>query len=118
MRLSSTWSPPMHNSPSNPFREFRANSTLDYQPEWDVPSVNEQVSDWLESTIRNLNVRREPDPGLLIPILLSPQGYGKTHLFGRIAHRLGHEALFVFIPQVEDVRKPLDHIRWHTVESL
>jgi hypothetical protein len=108
----------MHNSPSNPFREFRANSTLDYQPEWDVPSVNEQVSDWLESTIRNLNVRREPDPGLLIPILLSPQGYGKTHLFGRIAHRLGHEALFVFIPQVEDVRKPLDHIRWHTVESL
>jgi DNA segregation ATPase FtsK/SpoIIIE-like protein len=109
----------VNNSPSlNPFREARLNTSLDYRPEWDVLAVNEPVSDWLEAGIRGLKGRATPDPGLVIPVLLAPPGYGKTHLFGRIAHRLNQEALFIFVPQVEDVRRPLDHIRWHVVESL
>jgi phosphoglycolate phosphatase-like HAD superfamily hydrolase len=109
----------MSSLPSpNPFEVKRLNNSQDYMPEWDVLSLNEKVSGWLAGTIRGLKGRDRPDPGLVIPVLLSPSGYGKTHLFGRIAHQLNYEALFVFVPQVEDVHKPLDHIRWHAVESL
>jgi hypothetical protein len=102
----------------NPFRVQRLNDTQDYVPEWDVLSLNDRVSRWLETTIRSLKGRDHPDAGLVVPVLLSPSGYGKTHLFGRIAHQLNYEALFVFVPQVEDVHRPLEHIRWHAVESL
>ena len=109
----------MSNLPSpNPFRVRRLNTSQDYVAEWDVLSLNERVSNWLAGIIRDLKGRDRPDPELVIPVLLSPPGYGKTHLFGRIAHQLNYEALFVFVPQVEDVHKPLEHIRWHAVESL
>jgi hypothetical protein len=109
--VSSPWS-------INPFGENRLNSPLDFQPEWDVPSLNAATSGWLEKAIRGLRGRDQPDPGLPIPVLLGPAGYGKTHLFGRVAAHLGQEVLLIFVPQIENVLRPLDHIRWHTIESL
>ncbi|MCS6849686.1 MAG: FtsK/SpoIIIE domain-containing protein [Gemmataceae bacterium] len=102
----------------NPFRAQRLNAAQDYIPSWDVPSLNEPVSRRLKALIEHLRGRDRPDPTLKIPVLLAPPGYGKTHLFGRLAHQLNQQALFVFVPQLEDIRKPLEHIRWHTVESL
>ena len=61
---------------------------------------------------------RQPDPGQKISVLLAPPGYGKTHLFGRIAHQIGGEVLFVFVPALMGQIDPLDHIQWFAVESL
>lgn len=102
----------------NPFRAHRENGPRDYRPECDVPSLNDAVSDHLVDAIRRLRGRTEPDPGLKIPVLRAPPGFGKTHLFGRVSHQLRHEVLFIFVPQLESLTKPLDHIRWHVVESL
>jgi hypothetical protein len=72
----------------------------------------------LAKQIRAMAGRSEPDPGQLIPILLSSPGYGKSHLFGRIGHQLANEVFFVFVPAFEDVNRPLHHIRRHAVDSL
>jgi hypothetical protein len=102
----------------NPFRENRLNTSQNFRPEWDVPELNADVSTWLVREVFRLRGRREADPGQMIPVLLSPPGYGKTHLFGRISHLLGHEVFFVFVPALEERKGPLDHILWHVVESL
>src|SRR5437868_4411443 len=68
--------------------------------------------------IRRLKGRSQPDPGQMIAVMLSPPGYGKTHLFGRIAHQLGNEVFFVFVPGLEERKDPLDHILWYVVEAL
>jgi S-DNA-T family DNA segregation ATPase FtsK/SpoIIIE len=103
---------------ANPFLESRLNTGSDYRPEWDVPELNRSITDYLAEKIRQVKGRVQPDPGQMISVLLSPPGYGKTHLFGRIGHNLGDEVLFVFVPAFEDVSRPLDHIRWHVVEAL
>jgi hypothetical protein len=54
----------------------------------------------------------------MIAVVTGPPGYGKTHLFGRIEHLVGHEVFFVFVPDFSDETPPLDHIRRYVVESL
>jgi hypothetical protein len=54
----------------------------------------------------------------MIAAVTGPPGYGKTHLFGRIEHLIGHEVFFVFVPDFGDQTLPLDHIRRHVVEAL
>lgn len=56
---------PPRNSSSvdNPFRVKRLNHAQDYRIEWDVPSVNDAVSDWLEAAVHSLVGRDQPDPG-------------------------------------------------------
>lgn len=103
----------------NPLRESRLNCSLDFRPEWDVPTLNEHVSGALVAEIKEMAKQRRPlpDPGQLIHVMLAGTGYGKTHLFGRIAHLLGDQAFVVYVPAVEDTMRPLEHIRWHVVES-
>jgi len=102
----------------NPLRASRLNDSRDFRPEWDVASLNDAVSKSLLGEIRLLAGRREPDPGQMIPVLLSAGGYGKTHLFGRLSHGLGDRAFFVFVGAISDPMRPLDHIRWNVVEAL
>jgi S-DNA-T family DNA segregation ATPase FtsK/SpoIIIE len=102
----------------NPFQESRLNLGSDYRPEWDVPELNRSITERLAQHIREVKGRVQPDPGQMISVLLSPPGFGKTHLFGRIGSKLGDEVLFVFVPAFEDVSQPLEHIRWHVVETL
>ena len=45
-------------------------------------------------------------------------GYGKTHLFGRLASKHEDHLLLVFVPQVINARRPERHLHWHIVESL
>ena len=58
------------------------------------------------------------DPERKIQVLLGPPGYGKTHLFGRLAHQLRDGVLFIFVPPLQDLHRPLPHIRHHVVMSL
>jgi len=104
----------------NPLRESRLNTSLDFRPEWDVPSLNEHVTAALMAEIAAIAKKRRPlpDPGQLIHVLLAGTGYGKTHLFGRLAYLLGDQAFVVYVPAVEDTTRPLEHIRWHVVESF
>jgi hypothetical protein len=90
----------------------------DFRPDWDVVSLNGRLTEELLNDISRLKGKEKPDPEQKIRALLSPPGYGKSHLFGRLAHRLQGEALFVFVPQIEDVQRPLSHVLWHVVESL
>ena len=104
----------------NPFEHHRLNDSHDYRLDWDVPTVNRPVSGWLLEQIRGLANQVGVAPQRSIAVLLGPPGYGKTHLFGRVAHALGSQALFVFVPQLleEQLERPLHPIRWHVVESL
>src|SRR5262245_58929260 len=102
----------------NPFAESRLNSGADFHPEWDVPELNRPITDHLAKQVRAVKGKVKPDPGQMVQVLLSPPGYVKTHLFGRIGHQLDEEVLFVFVPAFEDANKPLQHIRWHVIESL
>ena len=107
-------------APLNPLRESRLNSSQDYRPKWDVPGLNQEESDLLVREVRRVRdeKRKEPDPAQMLYVLLAQPGYGKTHLFGRLGYLLGDEVFFVFVPAIEDAARPLEHIRWHLVESL
>jgi len=102
----------------NPFRESRLNDSRDYRPEWDVPELNQVVTNWLVEEVRRLRGRKQPDPGQMIAVVTGPPGYGKTHLFGRVKHLIGHEVFFTFVPAFAQETPPLDHIRRHVVEAL
>ncbi len=102
----------------NPFRESRLNNSRNYRPEWDVPELNQVTTNWLVEKVRGLRGRQEPDPGQMIATVLAPPGYGKTHLFGRIEHLIGHEVFFAFVPEFVEQTPPLDHIRRYVIEAL
>ncbi|WP_422930236.1 FtsK/SpoIIIE domain-containing protein [Singulisphaera sp. PoT] len=102
----------------NPFRESRLNNSRNFRPEWDVPELNQGITKWLVEEVSRLRGRSESDPGQMIATMIGPPGYGKTHLFGRIEHLIGHEVFFVFVPAFEERTAPLDHIRWHVIEAL
>ena len=105
-------------SSENPFRENRLNDSRNFRPEWDVPELNQGITTWLVDEVRRLRGRQQPDPGQMIAAVTGPPGYGKTHLFGRIEHLIGHEVFFVFVPAFVEQTPPLDHIRWHVIEAL
>ena len=100
----------------NPFQHDVVAGPSQYRPEWDVPELNAAATGKLLERLESL--RSSPGSPRKIPLLLATPGYGKTHLFGRLAHRLGDEVLLIFVPQVEDPLRSLDHIRRATVESL
>ena len=102
----------------NPFRESRLNNSRNFRPEWDVPELNQGITKWLVDEVGRLRGRSEPDPGQMIAVMTGPPGYGKTHLFGRIEHLISHEVFFAFVPAFEERTAPLDHIRWHIIETL
>ncbi len=104
--------------PPNPFGRGVLNGPVDFVPEWDVPSIGRDVTERLKAAISAMDGRRGIDPNRKIQVLLGPPGYGKTHLFGRIAHEIGGAVLFVFVPPIQDVRRPLAHIRHHVVMSV
>src|SRR4051812_24833241 len=84
--------------PPNPFGRGILNRPSDYVPKWDVPSIGKEATDRLLRAIRSMRVEDRVDPDRKIQILLGASGFGKTHLFGRIAHTIGQEVLFVFVP--------------------
>ena len=84
----------------------------------DVSSIGQNVTDRLLAAIREIDVHESSRTARAIHVLMAPPGYGKTHLFGRIARQLDRSVLFVFIPAIEDTQRPLHHVRWWTVEGL
>jgi DNA segregation ATPase FtsK/SpoIIIE, S-DNA-T family len=106
------------SEPSNPFAAYRLDGPRDFLPAWDVPSFGQDATHDLLAAIREINDDENSRVARAIHVLLAPPGYGKTHLFGRIARQLDRSVLFVFIPAIEDTRRPLHHIRWWTVEGL
>ncbi|MEJ7638386.1 MAG: hypothetical protein WKF75_10535 [Singulisphaera sp.] len=105
-------------SSATPFRESHLIVSGDFRPEWDIPELNQGITTWLVDEVRRLRGRQQPDPGQMIVAVTGPPGYGKTHLFGRIEHLVGHEVFFVFVPAFVEQTPPLDHIRWHVIEAL
>ena len=66
----------------------------------DLPSLNAEASEALESTIMELRQLAEEQPASLrsvSTVVLGPPGAGKTHLFSRLRRRLGPRAAFVHI---------------------
>lgn len=105
-------------APPNPFGRGILNGPADFIPDWDVPSIGAQATAQLLGAIGEINGRADVDPDRKIQVLLGPPGYGKTHLFGRLGHQLRGRVLFVFVPQIQDLSRPLDHIRHHVVLSI
>ncbi|HET6251566.1 MAG TPA: hypothetical protein VFE47_28030 [Tepidisphaeraceae bacterium] len=102
----------------NPFRISRLNHSSDFRGDWDVESLNSAQSNWVLAEIELIAGRTRPDPGQLIPIFLSQPGYGKTHIFGRLAAKLKESAFFVFVGAIPDTRRIAEHLRWTVVETL
>lgn len=102
----------------NPFGHAVLVGPDDYLPEWDVESIARRATDRLLEAIEDARGHVRVDPNRRIQVLLGPPGYGKTHLFGRIARKLRAGALFVFVPQIEDVSRPLGHVGHHVVRSV
>ena len=105
---------------TNPFDEDRLNESGDFRPEWDVPAVNAAASDWLLDRVREVGASPDVTPVRKIAVLLAQAGYGKTHLFGRVAAQLGGEVVFAFVGPIFEAQleRPLHHIVWSVVESL
>lgn len=102
----------------NPFLVDRLNDATNFRAEWDVPAINDAATSAIIEQIEQLRGRTEPDPQQRILVLKGAVGRGKTHLFGRIAHELREGVFVVFVTPFEDLRRPLDHIRWCAIESL
>ena len=102
----------------NPFESDRMNDAAGFRPEWDVASLNANVSAWINQTIEAIRQRQTADDRQKIAVLLGAPGLGKTHVFGRIHHQQEERVFFVFVPQIIDARWPGRHIHWHIVESL
>jgi DNA segregation ATPase FtsK/SpoIIIE-like protein len=102
---------------SNPFADDRLPGASDYDTSLDVPSVNQSVSESLLQVIHRASQNKAPEARRKIAVLKGPAGYGKTHLMGRIGRHC-HDAVFVFVPQVEEHGSPIKHIHWHVVEQL
>src|SRR5437868_6312965 len=96
--------------PSNPFLEDRLNRSSNYRPEWDVPSLNADLSRQLLEVIDGIRDGTSAEAARKIPALLGTPGYGKTHLFGRLAYQRRDQVLFVFVPQLEEKTAPVDHV--------
>ncbi|MEW4486642.1 DNA translocase FtsK [Thalassoglobus sp. JC818] len=103
---------------SNPFASDRLNHAFDYRPEWDVTTLHDAASRWLESRIDSLSASEFADPQRKICVLRADPGVGKTHLFGRLAHRTEKQILTIFVPQIEVLENPMRHFRWHLIETL
>ena len=104
--------------PPNPFAASHLGTDRDYHPAWDVPDMNESTSRWLVETVRSLRGLQEPSPATKIAAINGSPGYGKTHLFGRVAHMVQQDVFFAFVPGFEPKTEPIEHIRWYVVESL
>lgn len=66
----------------------------------DLPSLNAQASDAVETAVAGLSEMARRDPTQLrsmSQVFLGPPGVGKTHLFSRLRKRLGPRAVFVHI---------------------
>src|SRR5262245_15488829 len=105
-------------SPANPFHADRLNRSSNYRPEWDVPSINKDVSDAILGMVCSVRGSTETRLEQKVPVLTGTAGFGKTHLFGRLAHQLKDEAFFVFVPQLEEGAPPVAHLQYHLVEAL
>lgn len=108
----------MSTPSENPFKVSRLNNAQDYRPEWDVPSLNEKAVTFLTREIRSTKGLTRPNPEQRVSVVLAAPGYGKTHLFGRITHELGGDVFFVYIPGMDDLARPLEHISRYAVEAL
>ena len=116
--------PPLPNARSarvtNPFDEDRLNESGDFRRGWDVPALNAAASDWLLARVQEVRAAPDVTAARKIAVLLSNAGYGKTHLFGRVADALGGDVLFAFVGPVFEAQleRPLQHILWNVVEAL
>ncbi len=102
----------------NPFRSDVLKEAHHYRAEWDVLEVHDEVVRALAEVIERTGGQQETNPEQKIEVLLAPPGYGKTHIFGRIAYRLQRGMFFVYVGAIDDARRPLEHIRRCAVESL
>jgi len=105
---------------TNPFDEDRLNESGDFRPEWDVPALNASTSDWLLALVNDVRESPNVTAARKIAVLLAQAGYGKTHLFGRVADALGGDVLFAFVGPIFEAQltRPLQHIVWNVVEAL
>jgi S-DNA-T family DNA segregation ATPase FtsK/SpoIIIE len=107
-------------SPSlpNPFQDDRLTDADAFDTVLDVPTVHQEASDYLLDSIARTSKLRHPDGRAKIAAVLSIPGVGKTHVIGRVQHRLGNRAVFVFVPQVEEHGSAIKHIHWHVLKRL
>jgi hypothetical protein len=89
---------------SNPFNDDRLTAAELFNPNLDVPSLHEHASIMIEQAVAGVSRIKQPDGTGKVIALRSVPGVGKTHVAGRVGHRLGEKALFVFVPQLDRSR--------------
>jgi hypothetical protein len=102
----------------NPFENDRLPNADAFSPALDVVSVHHQASTWLEQAINRAAKLEKPDGQAKIAVLLSTPGFGKTHVAGRVGHRCGERALFVFVPEIEEHGSAVKHVHWYVLKRL
>lgn len=103
---------------SNPFHDDRLTDADAFDPALDVSSVHKNASDYLHEAIVRAPKLKHPDGKAKVAVILSMPGVGKTHVVGRVQHQLGNQAVFVFVPQVEEHGSPIKHVHWHLLRRL
>ena len=101
----------------NPFEHDVVAGPHQYRPDWDVLELNAEATEKLKHAVERARVAGAKTDRK-IPLLLGTPGHGKTHLFGRLTHQFEGEILTIFVPQVEDPDRPMEHLRRAIVESL
>lgn len=105
----------------DPFNTDRLNDLDDFREEWDVPSLGKPFTEAFSAAVDAIRASPEPSPGRKVHVFLSPAGYGKTHLIGRINHAQKERVYFAFIQSLsgnESGAELESTLRWRLVESL
>lgn len=105
----------------DPFGTDRLNDVCDFRPEWDVPTLGKAFTEAFSTAVDAVRAHPEPSPTRKVHAFLSPAGYGKTHLLGRINHAQMGRVYFAFIPALSGANSESElegTLRWRLVESL
>jgi energy-coupling factor transporter ATP-binding protein EcfA2 len=103
-----------------PFESDRLNNAAEFFQHWDVPSIGREASDALNGEVEAVRANPAPSGDRKIHVVFGPSGYGKTHLFGRVAHAQQDRLQFIYVPMTSDPAKvpPVEHVRYGVIEAL
>jgi DNA segregation ATPase FtsK/SpoIIIE, S-DNA-T family len=102
----------------NPLLQDRLNGVEDFVPEWDVSSVGGMFTNLLTRNIEGVISNPKPSPLQKIHLITGASGWGKTHLFARVAYNMRNRVQFVFVGAPKEIRRAVSYIQWQLVETL
>jgi hypothetical protein len=89
-----------------------------YRAEHDVPEIAAGPTQRLHAEINRIRATPAPSAGRRLQVLTGANGFGKTHLMGRLLHQQQQKILLVYVPQAGSLRRPEELTQEYLVEEL